>query len=73
MLKSMLQNQFHKAKSAKKMEILKRFMKSEKPLLENYFVQNIVFNVNIILFAHFSERNERIKKLVIRVCLPTSV
>ena len=61
----MLQNQFHKANSAKK-EILKKFIKVRNPCWKIAFVQNVVFDVNIILFAHFSERNERIKKLVIR-------
>ena len=37
------------------------------------FEQNIVFDVNIILLAHFSERKERIKKLVIRVGLPNTI
>ena len=69
----MLQNQFYSANSAKKMKILKKFIKSEKPLLKIAFVQNIVLDVNIILFTHFSEGNERIKKLVIRVGLPTTI
>ena len=48
-------------------------MKSEKPLLEDCIVQNIAFDVNIILFAHFNERIQEIKKLIIRVCLLNTI
>ena len=55
----MLLNQFHKANSGKKFMMRNRCWKIT-------FVQNSEFDVNIILFAHFGEGKERIKKLLIR-------